>query len=206
MNKFVTFEGIEGVGKSSVIQYISEKLKQKNIKTVVTREPGGTNLANKLRRLVLDNNEELILPETELLLLLAARKQHVEQFIRPHLKKGYLVISDRFFDATYAYQCGGRGLSTSALEKLNELIGLNFYPDLTFLLDAPIDICLDRLKHREKSDRFDREEFEFFEKVKNTYLKRAYAEPNRFLVINCDKDFEIVCKTVLNKLIQQIIQ
>ena len=100
----------------------------------------------------------------------------------------------------------GRGLSTSVLEKLNELIGLNFYPDLTFLLDAPIDICLDRLKHREKSDRFDREEFEFFKKVQNTYLKRAYAEPNRFLVINCDKDFEIVCKTVLNKLIQKIIQ
>ena len=101
MNKFITFEGIEGVGKSSVIQYISEKLKQKNIKTVVTKRAWWYEfLANKLRDLVLDNNEELILPETELLLLLAARKQHVEQFIRPHLKKGYLVISDRFFDAT----------------------------------------------------------------------------------------------------------
>ncbi len=206
MNKFVTFEGIEGVGKSSVIQYITEKLKQKNIKAIVTREPGGTDLANKLRELVLNSNEEVILPETELLLLLAARKQHVEQFIRPRLEEGYLVISDRFFDATYAYQCGGRGLSTSTLEKLNALIGLNFYPDFTFLLDAPIDICLDRLKHREKSDRFDKENFEFFKKVKNTYLKRAYAEPNRFLIIDCDKDFELVCKIILKKLIQKIIQ
>ncbi len=206
MNKFVTFEGMEGVGKSSVIQYIDEKLKEKNIKAVVTREPGGTKLADKLRDLVLRSDEELILPETELLLLLAARKQHIEHFIRPHLQKGYLVISDRFFDATYAYQCGGRGLPTSVLEKLNALLGLNFYPDFTFLLDAPINTCLSRLKNREKSDRFDTEDLEFFRKVKSSYLNRANDDPKRILKINCDEDFEIVCKTVLNKLIQKIAQ
>lgn len=206
MSKFITFEGMEGVGKSSVIQYVYKKLKEKNIKAVVTREPGGTNVADKLRELVLRNSEELILPETELLLLLAARKQHIEHFIRPHLQKGYLVISDRFFDATYAYQCGGRGLSTAVLEKLNILLGLNFYPDFTFLLDAPINTCIDRLRNREKSDRFDTEDLEFFRKVKSSYLKRANADPNRIVKINCDKEFEIVCQTVLNKLIQKIAQ
>ena len=206
MNKFVTFEGMEGVGKSSVIRYINEKLKERSIKTVVTREPGGTKVADKLRDLVLSNHEESILPETELMLLLAARKQHIEHFIRPHLQKGYLVISDRFFDATYAYQCGGRGLSTSVLEKLNELLGLNFHPDFTFLLDAPINTCLDRLKNREKSDRFDTEDLEFFRKVKRSYLNRAKADPDRIVTINCDKDFEIICQTVLNKLLQKIAQ
>lgn len=206
MNKFVTFEGMEGVGKSSVIQYIDEKLKEKNIKTAVTREPGGTKVANKIRELVLNSDEEIILPETELLLLLAARKQHVEHFILPHLQMGYLVISDRFFDATYAYQCGGRGLSTSVLSKLNSIIGLDFHPDLTFLLDAPVDTCLDRLKNRKKSDRFDTENLEFFRKVKSSYLKRAKDDPNRFVIINCNKDFETVCQTVLDKLIPWIAQ
>ncbi len=206
MNKFVTFEGMEGVGKSSVIRYINEKLKERSIKTVVTREPGGTKVADKLRDLILSNHEESILPETELMLLLAARKQHIEHFIRPHLQKGYLVISDRFFDATYAYQCGGRGLSPSVLEKLNELLGLNFHPDFTFLLDAPINTCLDRLKNREKSDRFDTEDLEFFRKVKRSYLNRAKADPDRIVTINCDKDFEIICQTVLNKLLQKIAQ
>ncbi len=206
MNKFVTFEGMEGVGKSSVIRYINEKLKERSIKTVVTREPGGTKVADKLRDLVLSNHEESILPETELMLLLAARKQHIEHFIRPHLQKGYLVISDRFFDATYAYQCGGRGLSTTVLEKLNELLGLNFHPDFTFLLDASINTCLARLKNREKSDRFDTEDLEFFRKVKRSYLNRAKADPDRIVTINCDKDFEITCQTVLNKLLQKIAQ
>lgn len=204
MTKFVSFEGMEGVGKSSLIEYLLETLNKKKINVVATREPGGTKVADNLRRIVLESDNEKILPETELLILLAARKQHIEHFIRPHLNDGYIVLSDRFVDASYAYQCGGRGLSPAILDKLNNLMGLNLMPNLTFLLDAPIATCLKRLGNRKKSDRFDREGSDFFEKVRESYLQRAKAEPERFVLIDCDMDFELVCQTVLKKFIDRI--
>ena len=204
MTKFITFEGIEGVGKTSVIEHIKNKLFEKNHKILVTREPGGTKIADYLRKILLDSVDEPVLPETELLLLLAARKQHTEHVIRPHLEMGFTVISDRYSDASYAYQSGGRGISSFVIDQLNDLVGLDLKPDLTFLLDAPIPICFDRLKKRIKSDRFDTEKADFFEAVRDSYLNRAKVEPERFILIDCDKEFKIVCQNVLEQLVKRM--
>jgi dTMP kinase len=185
--RFVTIEGIEGVGKSTQIARISQALSKRGIEHVVTREPGGTPLAERIRALVLDLSEEVPTATTELLLMFAARSQHLERLIEPNLKAGRWVLCDRFTDASYAYQGGGRGLSVEPIARLESLVQGGRRPDMTVLLDAPVALSLARAGKRNQSagsDRFEAERAEFFERVRQAYLARASADPKRIKVVD----------------------
>jgi dTMP kinase len=181
---FITIEGGEGVGKSTNIEFIKTTLEAKGIQCIVTREPGGTPLAEEIREVLIKNRDEQVATETELLLMFAARAQHLNQKILPALEAGIWVISDRFTDATYAYQSGGRGVPSEKVALLENFVQGDVRPDLTLLLDAPIEVGMTRAKNRGKLDRFEEEASEFFNKVRNNYLSRAKAEPNRFKIID----------------------
>lgn len=195
--RFITVEGTEGVGKSTNIDYLRKLLEQEGIEVVLTREPGGTPLAEELRSLLLSPREERVSEDTELLLMFAARAQHIENVIRPALERGAWVISDRFTDATFAYQGGGRGVSMEHIETLERLVQHGLHPDLTFLLDLPVEIGLQRASARSAPDRFEQEKFNFFEKVRAAYLMRAKNEPERFAVIDASRDLESVQAQIL---------
>ncbi|MGB0205197.1 MAG: dTMP kinase [Neptuniibacter sp.] len=195
--RFITVEGTEGVGKSTNIDYLYNLLKQEGIEVVLTREPGGTPLAEELRSLLLTPREEKVSEDTELLLMFAARAQHIENVIRPALERGAWVISDRFTDATFAYQGGGRGVSMEHIETLERLVQHGLHPDLTFLLDLPVEIGLQRASARSAPDRFEQEKLNFFEKVRAAYLMRAENEPERFAVIDASRDLESVQEQIL---------
>lgn len=195
--RFITVEGTEGVGKSTNIDYLCNLLKQEGIEVVLTREPGGTPLAEELRSLLLTPREEKVSEDTELLLMFAARAQHIENVIRPALDRGAWVISDRFTDATFAYQGGGRGVSMEHIETLERLVQHGLHPDLTFLLDLPVEIGLQRASARSAPDRFEQEKLNFFEKVRAAYLMRAENEPERFAVIDASRDLESVQAQIL---------
>lgn len=195
--RFITVEGTEGVGKSTNIDYLCNLLKQEGIEVVLTREPGGTPLAEELRSLLLTPREENVSEDTELLLMFAARAQHIENVIRPALERGAWVISDRFTDATFAYQGGGRGVSMEHIETLERLVQHGLHPDLTFLLDLPVEIGLQRASARSAPDRFEQEKLNFFEKVRAAYLMRAENEPERFAVIDASRDLESVQAQIL---------
>jgi len=185
--RFVTVEGIEGVGKSTQIARISHALSERGIEHVVTREPGGTPLAERIRALVLDAGQEVPTATAELLLMFAARSQHLEQLIEPSLTAGRWVLCDRFTDATYAYQGGGRGLSPERIAQLENLVQGSRRPDRTVLLDAPVALSLARAGKRNEtagSDRFEAERVEFFERVRRAYLARAAADPHRIRVVD----------------------
>jgi len=184
---FITIEGIEGVGKSTALEFIAQLLKEKGISYVTTREPGGTEVAEQLRQVLLKKHEEPIYAETELLLLFAGRKQHIEEVILPALKAGKWVICDRFTDATYAYQGGGRGISETFISQLEEAIQQGLKPMKTLLLDAPVQVSQCRLKGRKEVDRIEVEKEAFFQRVRDTYLKRAEKDPLRYHVIRADK-------------------
>ncbi|MCX7096893.1 MAG: dTMP kinase [Methylococcales bacterium] len=188
--KFITLEGGEGVGKTTNLAFIKDYLERHNISVVVTREPGGTALAEKIRRLLLDTGSEAITEHAELLLVFAARAQHIKHVIEPSLAKGAWVISDRFTDATYAYQGGGRNMRISTIEWLEHLVQGNLKPDLTVLLDAPVEIGLQRAKIRGALDRFEAEKSSFFEHVRRAYLLQAELHPERIKLIkaNCPLD------------------
>lgn len=190
--RFITVEGTEGVGKSTNIAFLCELLKQQGIEVVLTREPGGTPLAEELRNLLLTPREEKVSQDTELLLMFAARAQHINNVIKPALERGAWVISDRFTDATFAYQGGGRGVDMSHIEVLENLVQQDLRPDLTFLLDLPVEVGLQRASARSAPDRFEQEKLVFFEKVRSTYLARAKAEPERFSVIDASLDIPAV--------------
>ena len=196
--RFITVEGTEGVGKSTNIDYLCNLLKQEGIEVVLTREPGGTPLAEELRSLLLTPREEKVSEDTELLLMFAARAQHIENVIRPALERGAWVISDRFTDATFAYQGGGRGVSMEHIETLERLVQHGLHPDLTFLLDLPVEIGLQRASARSAPDRFEQEKLNFFEKVRAAYLMRAENEPERFAVIDASRDLESVQVQILS--------
>jgi dTMP kinase len=185
--RFVTFEGIEGVGKSTQVGRLSQILSGRGIAHVVTREPGGTPLAESIRALVLCPRDEPLPPTAELLLMFAARAVHLTNHIEPHLRAGRWVLCDRFTDATYAYQGAGRGVSAASIRELENLVQGTRRPDLTLLLDLPVEVGLMRSRLRDAgsiADRFEAERQEFFERVRAAYLQRAQAEPERVAVID----------------------
>lgn len=179
--KFITFEGIDGAGKSTHIEFVANLLRSEGFKTVVTREPGGTSLGEKLRELLLHDKMHL---ETEALLMFAARREHLEEVIEPALSRGDWVISDRFTDASFAYQGGGRKLDKEKLRVLEQWVHPNRQPDLTLLFDVPLEVARDRLAATRELDKFEREKAEFFEATRLAYLERAKEYPERFVVIN----------------------
>jgi len=189
---FITVEGVEGVGKTTNMAFIQQYLESHQVDLTVTREPGGTPLAEEIRGLLLANHEEVLNNDAELLLVFAARAQHLGQLIKPALEQGGWVLSDRFTDATYAYQGGGRGLSIPMIAELEQAVQGDLRPDLTLLLDVPVEIGLARAGQRGELDRFEREKQAFFEKVRNTYLERAAAEPQRFCIVDAGQPLEAV--------------
>ncbi len=197
---FITVEGIEGAGKSTAIAAATESLKHSEIEYLLTREPGGTPFAEEIRQLLLEPRDEKVIRETELLLMYASRVQHVETLIKPTLEKGIHVISDRFNDATFAYQGGGRGISLQGINVLDHWCLENFKPDLTLLLDLPVEVGLDRATKRGAKDRIEEEKLEFFESVRATYLQRAKDDPERFAVIDANRTPEKVKKDIVNSI------
>ena len=185
--KFITLEGGEGVGKTTNLVFIENYLKLHNIPVSVTREPGGTALAEKIRKLLLDKDSEAISEHAELLMVFAARAQHIKHVIEPTLANGTWVLCDRFTDATYAYQGGGRNMKNSTIEWLENLVQGILRPDLTLLLDAPVEIGLERAKLRSNLDRFESEKINFFEQVRRAYLLQAELHPNRIKVIKANQ-------------------
>lgn len=202
--KFITLEGGEGVGKSTNIQFVKEYLEAQNIPVVLTREPGGTPVAEAIRELLLAKHKEAFSEQSELLLMFAARAQHLSQVIQPNLKKGVWVLCDRFTDATYAYQGGGRKLDDNTIAWLENFVQGGFRPDLTLLLDAPIEIGMSRAKARNTLDRFESEQVFFFEAVRSVYLDRAKQFPERIKIIKADQTLTDVQKDIVAVLKQVI--
>jgi len=190
--QFITLEGGEGVGKSTNLTFIKQLLEEAGITVVTTREPGGTAFAENIRQILLDNREESVSDNAELLMMFAARAQHIQQVIQPALTQGYWVLCDRFTDATYAYQGGGRGMDISMIEWLEDRVQGSLRPDLTLLLDAPIDVGMDRASKRGKLDRFESEKVAFFERVRTAYLDRAEQNPKIIKIINAALSLEKV--------------
>lgn len=179
--RFLTFEGIDGAGKSTHIGEITRYLQSKNRRVLLTREPGGTELGEKLRMLLL---HERMAPETEALLMFAARQEHLAQIIEPALKRGDWVLSDRFTDASFAYQGGGRGMDPEKLRQLEQWVHPHIQPDMTILFDVSPDIAQARLAAVRSPDKFEREKAAFFNRVRAAYLQRARAFPDRFFLID----------------------
>lgn len=196
--KFITLEGGEGVGKTTNLAFIKGYLQQHNIPVVVTREPGGTVLAEKIRHLLLDNDSETISEPAELLLIFAARAQHIKHVIEPALAQGAWVLCDRFTDATYAYQGGGRNMRVSTIEWLENLVQGSLRPDLTLLLDAPVEIGLERAQKRAAFDRFESEKISFFEQVRRAYLLQLELHPERIKLIKANQPLVDVQSALIN--------
>lgn len=196
LGKFITIEGGEGVGKSTQIGRLRDSIAGQGVEVVVTREPGGTRRAERIRELLLETSDEAMPSTCELLLMFAARSTHIENVIRPALARGAWVICDRFTDATYAYQGGGRGLPLDQIATLEQMVQGTLRPDLTLLLDAPLDVSAARASARNAaagtSDRFEQERRDFFERVRTAYLERARQEPKRFAVIDATQSLEAV--------------
>ena len=180
-SKFITLEGIDGAGKSTQLNWLAERLRSQGRNVLVTREPGGTPLGEKLRELLLHQSMHL---ETEALLMFAARREHLDKVILPALQAGNWVISDRFTDASFAYQGGGRGLDVGKLRILEKWVQQDLQPDLTLLFDVPVEISRQRLSSNSSLDRFEQEKQDFFQRVREAYLKRAAQFPSRIRVID----------------------
>jgi dTMP kinase len=193
---FLTVEGGEGVGKSTNITYLAEQLQLQGVELVVTREPGGTEVAESIRQVLLQVRDEPVGGLTELLLMFAARAQHIERVIEPALCAGKWVLCDRFTDATYAYQCGGRGVRTNLVRQLEQIVQGQLRPDYTLLLDAPIDTGMARAKGRGELDRFEREDLAFFQRVRDAYLRLAQESSGRFHVIDASLSLQEVQGTI----------
>jgi dTMP kinase len=203
IGRFLTLEGIEGVGKTTQVERLSAALHARGIEHIVTREPGGTPLAEQIRALVLNAREETMPPTAELLLMFAARAVHLANRIEPALARGEWVVCDRFTDATYAYQGGGRGLPQEPVAQLEQLVQGARRPDLTLLLDAPVPQALARAQRRNRGaavDRFEAEKAGFFERVRAVYQQRAQAMPARFAVIDAALDADTVAAGILETL------
>ncbi len=199
--KFITLEGGEGVGKSTNLIFLREVFEQRKIPVTVAREPGGTQMAEQLRHLLLDTGKEAIGKKTELLLMFAARAQHIKHVIEPALAKGQWVLCDRFTDSTYAYQGGGRNMKTANIEWLERFVQGNLKPDLTILLDAPVETGMKRARKRIFTDRFESEQISFFERVREAYLVLAEANPDRIKVIRADRPLSDVQDAIIEALI-----
>lgn len=179
--KFITLEGIDGAGKSTHLAFIAERVRAMGHQVIVTREPGGTPLGEMLRDLVLSQKMHV---ETETLIMFASRREHIDKVIVPALEKGLWVLSDRFTDATFAYQGGGRGIEQTRLQTLENWVQSGLQPDLTLLFDVPLEISRERLSHNMSLDRFEQEKADFFTRVRQAYLDRAMANSQRIRVIN----------------------
>lgn len=198
--KFLVIEGTEGTGKSTNLAFIEQKITGAGIDLLVTREPGGTPLAEEIREILLAPREEKVDAVAELLLIFAARAQHLNQVIRPALEAGKWVLSDRFTDATFAYQGGGRGLPRDVILELETLVQQGVQPDLTFYLDLDVEIGLQRARARADLDRFEQEEITFFENVRAAYLARVAAAPERYFKVDASQSLEKVQQNLAIKL------
>ncbi|MDH3899410.1 MAG: dTMP kinase [Gammaproteobacteria bacterium] len=202
--KFITVEGIEGVGKTTNMEYLQQSIMAAGKELVVTREPGGTPLGEAIRTLLLDPAYKGMDPDCELQLMFAARAEHLDKVIEPTIEAGRWVLCDRFTDATYAYQGGGRGLDMEKIAILEQLVQGDFRPDLTLLLDVPVEVGLARAGNRSAPDRFEQEQVEFFERVRRAYLEMAATHNDRYRVIdasqpleNVQRQLDTVIKTIL---------
>ena len=197
---FITLEGIEGSGKSTNIKVINNYLNDKNINYINTREPGGSEVGDQLRNILL-NTEKKLSNQTELLLMLADRVNHIETLIQPNLEKGITVISDRFMDSSYAYQGGGREMGLDTISKIID--GLNIIkPNLTLLFDLPVEMALERARKRSKLDRFESEDYDFHQRIRETYLFLAEEDSERIKIIDASKDIEEV-ESQVRKILEQ---
>lgn len=199
--RFITVEGVEGAGKSTQINFICQYLEDQGISVARTREPGGTELGEKIRELLLSNSTGKMHGSTELMLMFAARNEHIQKRIIPVLAQGDWVLSDRFSDASYAYQGGGRGLDTARISQLESWVLQNFVPDMTFLLDVPVEIGMRRVEFRGEKDRIEQESLDFFNRVRNVYIARSKQYPERIKLIDASKNSE----NISNK-IQEILK
>ncbi|EKT4466157.1 dTMP kinase [Pseudomonas putida] len=193
---FITLEGPEGAGKSTNREYLAERLRERGLDVVLTREPGGTPLAERIRELLLAPSDEAMAADTELLLVFAARAQHLAEVIRPALARGAVVLCDRFTDATYAYQGGGRGLSQERIATLETFVQGALRPDLTLVFDLPVEVGLARAAARGRLDRFEQEGQAFFEAVRQAYLQRAGREPQRYRLLDAAQPLEAVQRAI----------
>lgn len=198
--KFITIEGVEGVGKSTNIAFVETWFAERGIDYIKTREPGGTPLAESLRELLLQKRDEVFDSTAELLLIFAARSQHLQQKIIPALEKGIWVLSDRFTDATYAYQGGGRQLSLQMIAKLETLVQQDLRPDLTILLDLPVEVGLQRAAQRSDKDRFESEQVDFFQRVRKAYLARVAENPSGYGVVDASLPLPEVQRQIAEQL------
>jgi dTMP kinase len=187
--RFITLEGVDGAGKSTHLEFLAERIRDRGVELVVTREPGGTPLGEKLRQLLLHDKMQ---PDTELLLMYAARAEHVATLIRPALARGAWVLSDRFHDASFAYQCGGRGIEEKRLLLLEDWTLGGFRPDLTLLFDVAPAVAATRRARVRAADRFEQEQAAFFTRVREAYLARARAEPERIRVVDSGLDIDLI--------------
>lgn len=199
---FITLEGVEGAGKSSLMDYISELFTRAGHDVIQTREPGGTKTGEQIREILLDSNNIGLDSSTELLLMFAARMQHLEEVIKPAMASGHIVICDRFTDASYAYQGGGRGIEESRIQTLEDWVQLGLKPDLTLLFDLDVEVGLRRAGKRSQADRFEQEDILFFERIRSCYLERANKEPTRFRIIDSGESLENV-KQQIQKVLQE---
>lgn len=202
--KLITLEGVEGVGKSTNLAHIKRRLELNGIKVVETREPGGTEMAEEIRSLLLRPRSESVSDMAELLLMFASRAQHIHSLIQPALDASYWVACDRFIDASFAYQGGGRGVPIEWIATLESMVQRTLRPDLTFLLDLPVEIGLERARKRSDFDRFEAEKVHFFQSVRNVYLQRAASEPNRFAIIDASPSLEKVQQQIDRVLEQRL--
>ena len=202
---FITLEGPEGAGKSTNRDYLAERLRGQGIDVVLTREPGGTPLAERIRELLLAPSDDAMCADTELLLVFAARAQHLAEVILPALARGAVVLCDRFTDATYAYQGGGRGLSHERIATLETFVQGALRPDITLVFDLPIEVGMARASARGRLDRFEQEGRTFFDAVRCTYLKRAEAEPARYRLVDAAQSLTDV-QQQLDALLPQLLE
>lgn len=189
---FITLEGVEGAGKSTLMAYVADILSAAGNEILQTREPGGTKTGEQIRNILLDSNNVGVTDDTELLLMFAARSQHINEVITPALSSGKTVICDRFTDASYAYQGGGRGIESSRIQTLEDWVQQGLTPNLTLLFDIDVEAGLRRASNRSEADRFEQEEISFFERIRSCYLQRAENEPERFRIIDASQTFDHV--------------
>ena len=198
--RFITIEGTEGVGKTTNIAFIKQWLDDNKISFVSTREPGGTPLAEEIRQLLLSNREEQVCSKAELLMMFAGRAQHIDKVIEPELDKGHWVLCDRFTDATYAYQGAGREMGDELIASLETMVQGSMRPDLTLLLDVPVELGLERAGKRSQPDRFELEKTDFFNRVRQAYLTMAKNNPQRYKIIDAAQALEDVQQQIFNTL------
>ncbi|MCG2582290.1 MAG: dTMP kinase [Marinobacter sp.] len=204
--RFITFEGTEGVGKSTQLQIAANTLTALGVEFIVTREPGGTPMAEAIRELLLAPRDEPVNDTTELLLMFAARAQHLHTRILPELKVGRWVLCDRFTDATFAYQGGGRGVPAERIALLEDLVQGDVRPDQVILLDAPVETGMTRARHRGDLDRFEQEALAFFERIRTTYLQRASADPERYQIVDAARPLEVVTEDVVSRITAMVAE